>query len=88
MLGNTFTFKVLAAHTNDTYSIFEVASPPNGGIPPHVNTHEAETHIVLQSTYSFLLGTRTYKVRPGAVFFVSRGNAPTPFKMLGPGRGC
>jgi len=65
VLGNAFTFKVLAADTNDTYSIFEVASPPNGGIPPHINTREAETHIVFQSTCSFLLGTQTYESGPG-----------------------
>ena len=62
-----------AADTDDTYSIFEVASPPKSGIPPHINTREAETHIVLQGTYSFLLGTQTYEVGPGAIFFVPRG---------------
>jgi mannose-6-phosphate isomerase-like protein (cupin superfamily) len=73
VLGNTFIFKVVAADTNDTYSIFEIASPPKSGIPPHINTREAETHIVLQRTYSFLLGTQTYEVEPGAIFFVPRG---------------
>jgi len=73
VLGNTFTFKVRAADTNDTYSIFEIASPPSGGIPPHVNTREAEAHIILQSTYSFLLGTQTHEAGPGTVFFVPRG---------------
>jgi len=29
VLGNTFTFKVAAADTNDTYAVFEIASPPN-----------------------------------------------------------
>ena len=73
VLGNTFTFKVVAADTNDAYAIFEIASPPHGGIPPHINTREAETHIILQSTYSFLLGTQTHQAGPGAVFFVPRG---------------
>ncbi len=73
VLGNTFTFKVVAADTNDAYAIFEIASPPKSGIPPHINTREAETHIVLQSTYRFLLGMQTHEVGPGAVFFVPRG---------------
>lgn len=73
VLGNTFTFKVVAAETNDTYSIFEIASPPKGGIPPHMNTRETETHVILQGTYSFLLGTQTHQVGPGAVFYVPRG---------------
>jgi len=87
VLGNTFTFKVVAADTNDAYSIFEIASPPNGGIPPHTNTREAETHIILQSRYSFLLGTQTYEVGPGAVFFVPRGTLHA-FQNVGtePGR--
>ncbi len=73
VLGNTFNLKVAAADTNDTYSIFEIASPPNSGIPPHINTREAETHIILQSTYRFLLGTQTHEAEPGAIFFVPRG---------------
>lgn len=72
-MGSTFTFKVLAADTNDAYSIFEVASPPNGGMPPHVNTREAETHIVFHSTYRFVLGRQIHEAGPGAVFFVPRG---------------
>lgn len=86
VLGNTFTFKVVAADTNDAYSVIEVASPPNGGIPPHVNTREAETHIVLQSTYSFLLGMQTYKGGPGTVFFVPRGTLHG-FQNVGTGQG-
>jgi hypothetical protein len=31
VLGNTFTFKVMAADTNDSYSVIEIASPPQGG---------------------------------------------------------
>jgi len=73
VLGNTFTFKVVASDTNDTYSIFEIASPPKSGIAPHINIREAETHIILQGTYSFLLGTETYETGPGTVFFVPRG---------------
>jgi quercetin dioxygenase-like cupin family protein len=86
VLGNTFTFKVLADDTNDTYSIFEIASPPNVGIPPHANTREAETHIVLQSTYRFLLGTETHQAGPGSVFFVPRGTVHG-FQNVGTGQG-
>jgi len=86
VLGNAFTFKVVAANTNDTYSIFEIVSPPGGGIPPHINTREAKTHIILQSKYSFLLGTQTYEVGPGAVFFVSPGTLHA-FQNAGTGQG-
>lgn len=86
VFGNTFTFKVAAADTNDTYAIFEIASPPNNGIPPHINTREAETHIIVQSTYSFLLGTQTYEVGPGAVFFVPPGTLHA-FQNVGAGQG-
>ncbi len=73
VLGNTFTFKVMAADTDDSYSVIEITSPPNGGLPPHKNTRESETHIILRGTYSFMLGTQTHEAGPGAVFFVPRG---------------
>lgn len=86
VLGNTFTFKVGAADTNDAYAVFEILSPPNGGIPPHANTREAETHIILEGTYRFVLGTQTYDGKPGAVFIVPRGT-PHAFQNVGPGPG-
>jgi mannose-6-phosphate isomerase-like protein (cupin superfamily) len=75
VLGNTFAFKVTAADTGDAYSVIEIASPPNGGIPPHVNTRESETHIILSGSYRFVLGTQVHEAGPGAVFFVPRGTA-------------
>jgi len=86
VLGNVFTLKVAAVATNDAYSVFEIESPPNGGIPPHINTREAETHIIVQSRYSFLMGTRTHEAGPGAIFFVPRGT-PHAFQNVGPGPG-
>ena len=86
VLGNAFTVKVAAAETGDTYSLIEIASPPNVGIPPHVNTREAETHVVLQGTYSFLLGTRTHDAGPGTVFYVPRGTLHA-FQNVGTGEG-
>jgi quercetin dioxygenase-like cupin family protein len=73
VLGNTFTFKVMAADTGDAYSLIEIESPPNGGLPPHTNTRESETHIVLRGTYRFQVDTQTHEAAPGAVFFVPRG---------------
>ena len=73
VLGNTFTFKVTSADTGDAYSLIEITSPPNGGLPPHVNTRESEAHIVLRGVYRFVLGTEIHEVGPGAVFFVPRG---------------
>src|ERR1700730_14487742 len=87
VLGNVFTLKVAAAATGDAYSVFEIESPPNGGIPPHINTREAETHIIVQSRYRFVMGTRTHEAGPGAIFFVPRG-PPHAFQNVGsePGR--
>jgi quercetin dioxygenase-like cupin family protein len=73
VLGNTFTFKVMAADTGDSYSMVEIISPPNAGIPPHRNHRESETHVILRGLYNFVLGTETHEAPPGAVFFVPRG---------------
>jgi mannose-6-phosphate isomerase-like protein (cupin superfamily) len=82
VLGNTFTFKVVAADTDDSYSVFEIASPLNGGLPPRVNTRESETHVILRGTYRFVLGGDTHEAAPGAVFFVPRGTLH-PFQNVG-----
>ena len=86
VLGNTFTLKVMAADTEDSYAVIEVTSPPNGGLPPHKNTRESETHVILNGTYSFVLGTQTHKAGPGAVFFVPRGTLHA-FQNVGPEAG-
>ena len=86
VLGNTFLLKVTAAETQDAYSVFEIASPPRGGIPPHINTREAETHIVLQGRYGFQVAAETHEVGPGAVFYLPRGIAHG-FHVLGPEHG-
>ncbi len=87
ILGNAFTFKVVSADTQDAYAVFEIASPPNGGIPPHVNTRESETHVVLHGRYRFVLGEESHEAGPGAVFFVPRGTLHA-FQNIGtePGR--
>jgi quercetin dioxygenase-like cupin family protein len=86
VLGNTFTIKVSSADASDRYAIFEIGSPPNGGIPPHVNTREAETHIVLEGRYRFLLGVDAHEAGPGGVFFAPPGVVHS-FQNLGPGPG-
>lgn len=73
VLGNTVTFKIMAVDTDDAYSVIEIVSPPNGGLPPHTNTRESETHIVLSGTYRFQLGAQAHEGGPGAVFFAARG---------------
>jgi quercetin dioxygenase-like cupin family protein len=73
VLGNSFTFKVQSADTQDAYAVFEIASPPGGGIPPHINTRESETHVVLHGRYRFALAGESHEAGPGAVFFVPRG---------------
>ena len=87
VLGNAFAFKVLSADTQDAYALFEITSPPNGGIPPHINTRESETHVVLHGRYRFVLGGETHEAGPGAVFFVPPGTLHA-FQNVGtePGR--
>jgi mannose-6-phosphate isomerase-like protein (cupin superfamily) len=81
-LGETYTFRVPAANTNGAYSIIEIQSPPQGGAPPHINTREEETHIVLEGKYTFVVGDQTIGLEPGGVVIVPRG-FPHAFENVG-----
>ena len=82
VLGNTFRFKVSSDDTGDAFAVIEIESPPSGGIPPHTNNRESETHIIVRGRYQFMLGGEMHEAPAGAVFFVPRG-VPHAFQNVG-----
>jgi mannose-6-phosphate isomerase-like protein (cupin superfamily) len=47
-LGELVTYKVSSDQTGGAYSLFEVASRPGAGAPPHVQHREDESFYVLE----------------------------------------
>jgi quercetin dioxygenase-like cupin family protein len=74
VLGRLVTFKVVSNQTGGAYSLFEVASQPGTGAPPHVQHREDEAFYVLEGDYEFLVEERTLRMPAGSLLYVPRGN--------------
>jgi quercetin dioxygenase-like cupin family protein len=77
VLGELVTYKVTSDQTGGAYSLFEVASQPGSGAPPHVQHREDETFYVLEGDYEFLVEGRTLRMRAGSLLYVPKGNLHT-----------
>jgi mannose-6-phosphate isomerase-like protein (cupin superfamily) len=89
VLGELVTYKTTSKQTGGAYSLFEVASRPGGGPPPHVQHREDESFYVLEGEYEFLNEDRTVMAGAGSLVYVPRGNlhayrnvGTTPGRML------
>lgn len=76
------TIKAGAADTAGAYSLFETATPPTGGCPPHTHRYDDETFYVLAGRYHFVLGDEAVELGPGGYLFAPRG---TPHGFTNPG---
>jgi mannose-6-phosphate isomerase-like protein (cupin superfamily) len=74
VLGELVTYKVTSDQTGGAYSLFEVASQPGTGAPPHVQHREDEAFYVLEGDYEFLVEDRTLRMPAGSLLYVPKGN--------------
>jgi quercetin dioxygenase-like cupin family protein len=74
VLGELVTYKVTGEQTGGAYSLFEVETPPGGGLPPHVQHREDEFLYVLEGEYEFIVEGRTTRASAGAQIYVPKGN--------------
>jgi mannose-6-phosphate isomerase-like protein (cupin superfamily) len=72
--GELVMCKITSYQTGGAYSLFEVASQPGGGPPPHVQHREDEAFYVLEGEYEFLDEGRTVNVGAGSLIYVPKGN--------------
>ena len=84
-LDTDFTFKVTAEETGGAYSLMEIVSGPQLGVPPHMNEQD-ETHMVAEGTYGFVLGDQQLVLNAGDLVYVPRGVAHG-FQNIGEGMG-
>jgi quercetin dioxygenase-like cupin family protein len=74
VFGELVTYKVTSAQTGGAYSLFEVATHPGGGPPPHVQHREDEYIYVLEGEYEFLDEYGSRRARAGSLLYIPRGN--------------
>ena len=86
VLGEYLTYKIPSQHTGGAYSLFEVATHPRAGPPPHVQHREDEFFYVLEGEFEFLSGGETLGVGVGSLLYVPKGTLHT-HKNVGEGMG-
>ena len=74
VLGELVTYKVISDQTGGAYWLFEVASQPGTGAPPHVQHRQDEAFYVLEGDYEFLIEDRTLRMPAGSLLYVPKGN--------------
>lgn len=89
VVADIVTFKAIAEETGGAYSLFETATLPGMGVPPHLQRYEDESFVVLEGTYTFQVGDEQRELGPGSYAFVPRGtvhaytnSGATPARML------
>jgi mannose-6-phosphate isomerase-like protein (cupin superfamily) len=73
VLSELVTYKIPSQRTGGAYSLFEVATQPSGGPPPHIQHREDETFYVLEGDFEFLNGEETLRVGMGSLIYVPKG---------------
>jgi quercetin dioxygenase-like cupin family protein len=73
VMGELLTHKIPSQRTGGAYALFEVATQPGAGPPPHVHHREDESFYVLEGEFEFLIGGETLRVRAGSLLYVPKG---------------
>ncbi len=73
VLGELVTYKIPSHQTGGAYALFEVATQPSTGPPPHIHHREDESFYVLEGEYEFLIGEETLRVGAGSLIYVPKG---------------
>ncbi len=73
VMGVLVTYKIPCHQTGGAYSLFEVATQPGSGPPPHVHHREDESFYVIEGDYEFLVEGRTIRVGAGSLLYMPKG---------------
>lgn len=65
--------KVLSEDTNGKYSVIITETPPNGGPPLHIHTHEDELFYVLKGNFVFFYGDLKIAAQKGDFIQLPKG---------------
>ena len=70
-LGQLVTFKIHSPSAR--VGVFQLITPPQGGIPPHRHAAQDETHYVLRGRYEFRCANHSLHAEPSTVVHVPAG---------------
>lgn len=87
VLGELATYKIPSRRTGGAYALFEVATHPGSGPPPHVHHREDEAFYVVEGEYEFLVGGRALRAEAGSLLYVPKGTLHA-HKNVGETLGC
>lgn len=73
VMGELLTSKVPSHKTGGAYALFEVATQPGAGPPPHVHHREDESFYVLEGEYEFLISGETLRADAGSLLYFPKG---------------
>jgi mannose-6-phosphate isomerase-like protein (cupin superfamily) len=73
VFGELVTHKIPSRRTGGAYALFEVATQPGAGPPPHVHHREDESFYVLEGEFEFLVGKEALRVGAGALLYFPKG---------------
>ncbi len=73
VMGVLATYKVPSQWTGGAYALFEVATQPGSGPPPHIHHREDESFYVIEGEYEFLVDERTVMAQAGSLIYVPKG---------------
>ena len=74
VLSERVTCKIPSQRTGGAYALFEVATQPGAGPPPHVQHREDESFYVLEGEYEFSDGEEVLRVGANSLLYVPKGN--------------
>ena len=80
--GDELVFKLTAAETGGSLTMWENISPPGGGPPPHFHQDEDELFIVQEGQMRFFIGGKWQDAGPGSIIFAPRDSVHT-FRNVG-----
>jgi quercetin dioxygenase-like cupin family protein len=73
VFGELVTHKIPSQQTGGAYALFEVATQPGAGPPPHIHHREDEAFYVLEGECEFLVEGGTMRVRAGSLLYYPKG---------------
>jgi quercetin dioxygenase-like cupin family protein len=74
VLSELVMCKITTHQTGGAYSLFEVATEPGTGPPPHIQHREDEAFYVTEGEYEFVVEGRTINAGAGSLIYVPKGN--------------
>lgn len=82
IFGLQIVGKIMSEQTAGQYSVVISTTPPQGGPPLHVHSHEDEMFYVLEGEYEFRCGDEARRVSAGTLVHLPRG-IPHGFRNVG-----